>query len=172
MRCPRRSRGPGAPPWRLSRQRGSIVSDERGFAAGAEALIFGVLVFVLGTIIVLNAWSVVDAKFATSAAAREAVRAVAEAEVGADLQATADQAAAQAFQGHGREPADVTVVWDGADLGVVQARCAEVRYRATTTVGVMAIPRFANQVSFTVTSVYSELIDPFRSGLQESVCER
>jgi len=152
------------------RQRRSIVADEGGFAAGAEALIFGVLVFVLGTIIILNAWSVVDAKFATSAAAREAVRAVAEADVGTDLQVTADQAAGQAFRGHGRGPGDVTVVWDGDGPGAVQARCAEVRYRASTTVGVMAIPRFANQVSFTVTSVYSELIDPFRSGLQETVC--
>ena len=163
--------GPGVSARHATIRRARFASDERAFAAGAEALIFGALVFVLGTIIILNAWSVVDAKFATSAAAREAVRAVVEAEVGSDLQATADRAAAAAFQGHGREPADVTVVWDGDELGVVQARCAEVRYRATTAVGVMAIPRFSNQVGFTVTAVYSELIDPFRSGLQESVCE-
>lgn len=159
-----------APAPHRARPRTSLVADEQGFAAGAEALIFGVLVFVLGTIIILNAWSVIDAKFATSAAAREAVRAVAEAEVGADLQVTAEQAAAQAFRGHGREPENVTVAWDGEGPGVAQARCAEVRYRASTTIGVMAVPRFANQVSFTVASVYSEVIDPFRSGLQETVC--
>ncbi len=153
------------------RSRSRFVTDEQGLAAGAEALIFGVLVFVIGTIIILNAWSVVDAKFATSSAAREAVRAAVEAPPGADLDATAETAAAAAFEGYGRDPTKVSVLWDGTGSGAVQARCAPVQYRVTTTVGVMMVPRLSNRLTFDVSSVYSELIDPFRSGLQESACD-
>jgi hypothetical protein len=42
--------------------------------AGIEALPFGFLVLVAGSLLLANAWAVVDAKFAASAAAREAVR--------------------------------------------------------------------------------------------------
>jgi hypothetical protein len=35
----------------------------------------------------------------------------------------------------------------------------------------MMIPRLSNRLTFDVSSVYSELIDPFRSGLQESACD-
>lgn len=144
--------------------------SEAGLVAGAEALIFGVLIFVLGTIIVLNAWVAIDARFATSAAAREAVRAAAEAAPGVDLDSAARQAGAAAFAGHGRQPGEVTVSWDGELGGPVQARCAPVSYRASTTVEVLALPRFGGRSSYQVTSVSSELIDPFRSGLVESAC--
>lgn len=149
---------------------GSWGPCDAGLVAGAEALIFGVLVFVLGTIIVLNAWVAIDARFATSAAAREAVRAAVEAAPGVDLDAAARQAGAVAFAGHGREPGELTVTWDGGPGGPVQARCAPVSYRASTTVAILALPRFGGRSSYQVASVSSELIDPFRDGLVESVC--
>jgi hypothetical protein len=61
-----------------------------------------VLIFVIGTLIVANAWGAIDAKFATSAAAREATRAAVEAAPGADLQAVATSAAVTTLEGHGR----------------------------------------------------------------------
>ncbi|MGZ4694068.1 MAG: hypothetical protein ACXWA3_10620, partial [Acidimicrobiales bacterium] len=48
--------------------------DDRGQLAGIEVLPFGVLVFVVGALLITNAWAVVDAKIAVDAASREAVR--------------------------------------------------------------------------------------------------
>jgi hypothetical protein len=62
----------------VSRPSARRWSGDDGFAGGLEALVFGVLIFVIGTLLVVNAWAVVDAKFATSSAAREAVRAAVE----------------------------------------------------------------------------------------------
>ena len=47
---------------------------DAGQVGGIEALPFGLLVFVVGSLLIANAWAVVDAKFATDAAARQAVR--------------------------------------------------------------------------------------------------
>ena len=54
-------------------------ADERGAVGGIEVLPLGMLVLVVGTLLVVNAWAVVDAKLAASAAAREAARAYVEA---------------------------------------------------------------------------------------------
>jgi hypothetical protein len=146
------------------------TSTESGFVAGGEALIFGMLIFVLGTIVVLNAWTVLDARFAASAAAREAVRAVVEAPIGADLDQAAIAAAGMAFEGHGRDPADLEVIWAGATEDPVQARCAEIRFRVETQVDVLVVPRFGTRSAFRVSAVHAELIEPYRSGLEGSVC--
>src|SRR5690606_2186473 len=42
---------------------------ERGQVAGIEALPFGLLIFVAGTLLVVNIWGVVDTKFAADTAA-------------------------------------------------------------------------------------------------------
>src|SRR3954447_14686723 len=55
-------------------RRGRRWHDERGQVGGLEALAFGLLIFVIGTLIVANAWAVVDAKFAVESAARQAAR--------------------------------------------------------------------------------------------------
>lgn len=134
---------------------------EDGFVAGAEALLFGVLVFVFGTLLVLNGWAVIDTKFATSAAAREAVRAAVEAEVGADLAAVGDAAARTTLTSHGRTAASATVV----PLRAVQERCAEVRFRVTVDVPMTIVPGFAGRPTVAVSSDYAEVVDPYRSGL-------
>ena len=46
-----------------------LVRDESG-QAGIEVLPFGILTFVVGALLVANAWAVIDAKIAVSAAAR------------------------------------------------------------------------------------------------------
>jgi hypothetical protein len=145
--------------------------DEAGFAAGAESLVFGTLVFVLGTIMVLNAWSALDARFATSAAAREAVRAVVAAPPEADLESAAWSAAATAFAGHGRDPAELEVTWLGASATPAQVRCGEVRFRVESTVPVVAIPRWGSRLAFQVSAVHAELVEPYRAGVVGSVCE-
>jgi hypothetical protein len=143
------------------RRRGA---PEDGFVAGAESLLFGVLVFVIGTLIVVNAWSAIDAKFATSAAAREATRAAVEAAAGADLQAVATRAAHATLEGHGRRSSpglQVTPV--GA---TALTRCAEVGYAVQLDVPVLNLPLVERRLgSYRVRSEHRELVDPYRSGL-------
>ena len=50
------------------------LRGDAGQVGGIEALPFGLLIFVAGSLLIANAWAVVDAKFATDAAARQAVR--------------------------------------------------------------------------------------------------
>lgn len=145
---------------------------QAGFVAGAEALIFGVLVFVFGTLVVLNAWAVVDAKFATNAAAREAVRAIVEAPADtgyAALLTRADAAAEQAFAAHGYSAAAVTIT--PIKLSGSQERCAPVTMRAEIDVTSTIVPGIAGPNTFKVGSTHEEVIDPFRSGLAgEAAC--
>ena len=92
-----------------SRLRRVRWSDDHGQVAGIEVLPFGLLTFVVGMLLVANAWGVVDAKMATTSAAREAVRAYVEAPDADAAVAAADDAAAAAMAGHGRDPRSTTV---------------------------------------------------------------
>ncbi|GGI05619.1 hypothetical protein [Egicoccus halophilus] len=136
-------------------------SGEAGFVAGLESLAFGVLVFVLGTLAVVNAWAVIDAKFATSAAAREAVRAAVESPDAGAQPARAEAAARAALAGHGLEhPAQIVPVVVGL------ARCQEVAYRVRTEVPALLLPGITARVRpFVVSSEHREVVDPYRSGL-------
>ena len=154
------------------RVRGTAISDaDGGFVAGLEALAFGVLVFVFGTLILLNAWAVVDAKFATNGAAREAVRAVVETPGGAtlsdlQLREIALEAARTASAAHGYAPGAVTIRPLTASGTLSQTRCAPVRIEAIVEVRATTLPGLVGPRLTTVASVHEEVIDPFRSGLR------
>lgn len=142
-----------------------VVRDEYGFSGGLESLAFGALVFVFGTLIILNAWAVVDARFATAAAAREAVRAVVEAEPGRseeELVAHAQRAAVQALTAHGyaMEPT--------LEFGeLTQDRCATIAVTVGLDVRAGIVPGFADAMVYPVRSSHAEVIDPFRPGLTD-----
>ncbi len=53
--------------------------DDRGQVAGIEAVPFGILIFVVGALLIANAWAVIDVKMAVTSAAREAARTYVEA---------------------------------------------------------------------------------------------
>jgi hypothetical protein len=139
--------------------------EEAGFTAGLEALAFGVLVFVFGTLIVVNAWAVVDAKFATSAAAREAVRAVVQSErpdlTATQLEARAAAAARQAFVAHGYAAAPILT-----DTTLRLSRCATVAVTVELEVAATVVPGLVSPAAYPVRSSYAEVVDPFRSGLE------
>ncbi len=145
----------------ISRHR--LLRDESGFSGGLESLAFGALVFVFGTLIILNAWAVVDARFATAAAAREAVRAVVEAEPGrseTELAAQAEHAAVQALSAHGY------VAQPTLELGgLTQARCATIAVTVGLEIRATFVPGFADAAVYRVRSSHSEVVDPFRPGL-------
>ena len=157
-----------APPRPLVRLRDA----DDGFVGGSEALIFGVLVFVFGTLIIVNGWAVIDGKFATNAAAREAVRAVVEADARSDaplsgdqLLARAEEAARTAFAAHGPTYVADAVSIEPAGGPLRHDRCAPVRITARLEVRAVVLPGFAGPRIFTVASTHEEVIDPFRSGL-------
>lgn len=148
--------------------RGAAVAErapsrEHGMVAGLEALAFGVLVFVFGTLMILHGWVVVDARFATSAAAREAVRAVTQAPVEASagaLDAAATAAAAQALAAHGYTAEPVLI-----EATLSRQRCATVAVTVELEVRAVLVPGIGPAATYPVRSRHAELVDPFRAGL-------
>lgn len=144
---------------------------EAGFVAGFEALAFGVLVFVLGTLLMVNAWVVLDAVYAVNAASRVASQVVAAAppDHGTDeLGALARQAAARAVRAHGHDPDRLSVTLTPV---APLARCAEITVEVGLSVSVAAMP-FGDGRSWHVASRAQALVDPLRQGLgaQEADC--
>lgn len=126
-----------------------------------EAVVFGVLVFVLGTLVVANAWGVIDAKLAASSAASEAARAFVQAPAGTDPLAQARAAADQAMVDSGRSTARMTLLMAGGLTRCTRVT-AVVRYR----VPVVRVPLLGGfGAGFVATAEHAELVDPYRSGL-------
>jgi len=142
---------------------GAGRGTERGAVGGLEAIPFGLLVFVVATLLVANAWAVVDAKLAVGAAAREAARTWVEGDGGAAAQADARAAAEEALLGHGRDPGRLALDLD-APTGF--GRCAPVVVRASYVVPAVPLPwigGFGRGIE--VAARHSERVDPFRDGL-------
>jgi hypothetical protein len=136
--------------------------DEAGQVAGIEAIPFGVLVFVVGVLLVANAWAVVDAKMAVSSAAREATRAYVEAPPGADPLAEAQAAAEQAVRGAGRDPRRLRIT--PVESGF--SRCQLVKFEVAYPVPAITLPWIgAYGDGYTAAARHSEVVDPFRSGV-------
>ena len=139
--------------------------DESG-QAGIEVIPFGLLTFVVGTLIVANAWAVVDAKMAVSAAAREATRAFVEAPVDLDPFTLAQDAAGSAIRGAGRDPALMELI----QLEGTFARCETVRFQASYQIPAIRVPWLGGfGTGFTATARHAEVVDPYRTGVPRTV---
>ncbi len=151
--------------------------DESGFAGGAEALPFGVLVFVIGGLLLANAWGVIDAKLAAYSAAREATRAYVESPSSSADYAiqNAQQAAGEAIAGHGRDPSKMKLVTVN---DASYTRCSPITFEVSYPVSTISLPwvKGLGVGSITVRASHSELVDPYRSGVpgqhgsQETSC--
>jgi hypothetical protein len=137
------------------------MADERGQAGGIEAIAFGLLIFVVGSLLLASAWAVVDAKFAVVAAAREAARTYVEAPSSRAASTSARAAALDAMRGHGRGD-DVTVELDAP---AAFRRCAPVTARVSVVVPAAPLPWVGGLGAITVTARHTERIDPFRAGV-------
>ena len=140
--------------------------NEDGQVGGVEGLVFGVLVFVLGTLVVANAWGVVDAKMAAGSAAREATRAFVESDAESvdDALLEAETVAQRTIEGYGRDPAKLELVPEEASL----RRCGRVTLRASYPVPLIRIPLLGEHgEGFTATGRHSEIVDPYRAGLED-----
>lgn len=130
--------------------------------AGIEAVAFGFLVVVVAMLLIANAWAVVDAKMAVSAAAREAARAYVESPAEVDPLARADAAARAAMEGVGRDPTRLEITMERGSF----ERCARVRFRAAYSVPALGLPWIGGSAgTYRVVGTHSEVVDPYRSGL-------
>lgn len=132
-----------------------------------EGLVFGMLVFVGGALVIANAWAVVDAKLAASAAAREGARAFVES-TAPTADGAVDEArvaAGDAIAGYGRSPARMRF----ATLEEPQLlRCARVTVQVEYPVPLISIPFLGRHGNgFTARARHSEIVDPFRAGLSD-----
>lgn len=144
---------------------------QAGVVGGVEVLPLGVLIFAVGTLFVTNVWAMVDAKLSVSAASREAIRTLVEAP---DLEtglARAEQAARQAMTRGGPHPDGLQLNWsDGG--GSEFARCVRLTVRASYHMPAVALPWVGGLGALEVTSMSSELVDPYRDGLAGVACAR
>ncbi len=139
---------------------------EAGQAGGAEVLPLSVLTFVLGLLVIVNAWSVVDADLAATSAAREAVRAFVEAPDEERALAAATTAVTDTVTGHGRtaDATSLTVRYAG-DLG--WGRCSRVVVTVRHPMPVVRVPVLGGfGHGFDVVATSTEVIDPYRSGVE------
>jgi Flp pilus assembly protein TadG len=140
--------------------------DDRGQVAGVEAVAFGVLIFVAGSLLIVNVWAFVDARLAVDVAAREATRAYVEGANGAEAQRHAETAAKDALAGYGRSAGflDVTVRTDQGPAAF--SRCSPitvtVRYRLPA-VTAPVLGTLGDGV--VVTGTHTEVVDPLRNGI-------
>ncbi len=142
-------------------------AGERG-SAGAEVLPFCVLIFVFGTLLLVNAWGVIDAKLAVTSASREAARTYAESDGGLAGEGAARDAAEDAIRAYGRTPARM----DLSDPQGAFVRCGSVTYTASYPVPAIEIPVIGGfGEAFDVTSSHTTRIDRLRAGIgAESAC--
>ncbi|MFT5203188.1 MAG: hypothetical protein ACI9C1_002585 [Candidatus Aldehydirespiratoraceae bacterium] len=143
----------------------SRVGGDAGQVGGMEVLPFGFLVFISATLMFANVWGVIDAKFAVTSAAREATRAFVEAD-GVDAaiaEARSRGEETMIAYGRGGDRANVGEPVLAEPFG----RCARVSITVTYEVPVIAIPFIGGFGSLDpVESTHSEIVDPFRDGLE------
>jgi hypothetical protein len=134
--------------------------SERGQLGGIEAVVFGVLVLVIGALVISNAWGLIDAKTAAREAAREGARTYAaapasNASAAGDLAA---QAAAQTLSDMGWSPAA-----NELSQGTF-ARCAVITWEVAVRVPAFRLPWLSRGPSFFTASAFdSQRVDPYRS---------
>ena len=161
--APSRSRRSGRPS-NLGGLQNDIQSNPQAGVVGFEVLPFLVLVFMVGALMFAQSWAVLDAKMATTSAARQATRTFVE-QPGRSSVAGARSQAVKA--GTAALTANKLVGESAvAPAGTLSLqRCARVTFEATHRVPALRLPLLTNADPIFVRSQHSEVVDPFRSGL-------
>jgi hypothetical protein len=143
----------------------SMKPTESG-QAGAEILFFACVVFTALTLIIVNTWATVDAKFMVTAAAREATRAYVESEGPSSARSDAQAASARVVASYSAHVDRAQAI----EITGRFARCQRVTIRASYKLPALQIPLFGVSIgSRVVSSTHSEIVDPYRSGLADGV---
>jgi Flp pilus assembly protein TadG len=137
---------------------------DAGQVGGIEVLPFGFLLFISATLLFVNVWGVIDAKFAVTAAAREASRAFVEADSESAAVEAATRRGNETLDAYGRGGERATV--GTPVLSQPFGRCVRVTITVAYEVPVIAIPFLGGLGSLSpVRSTSTGIVDPFRSGL-------
>jgi hypothetical protein len=144
--------------------------DDGGQVAGIEAIPFGLLLFVVGALLIANAWAVIDVKMAVTSAAREAARTYVEAPDDASGRSNAETAARDAIAAHRRDASRATI--GGPTDPNAFTRCNRVSFTVAYPVPALTLPFIGGfGTGFTVKATHSEIVDPFRNGVPgEALC--
>lgn len=168
-------RTPPAPPEPVANAGGQA---QGGFVAGGETLLLGSLVFLVGILLAVNAWNIVDARMTADAVAREVARTLVEADADAAVGGRLDDVAAATAGAMGRDgPVRVEVVDPAgttiADPAAILRRCQHITVRATITTDTVRLPFVGSWgMPWSMTGEHHEIVDPFRSGLPgEADCD-
>jgi hypothetical protein len=153
---------PGRAPGATDASRRWRASGEDGFVGGFEGLLFGMLLFVAGTLLIGYAWAIVDTKSAAEDAAGQAARTYVQASSAALAATSAQQAADASLAGYGRDPSRASVTLVAGSF----ARCQRITISVSYPAPLLLLP-FIGRVGSgtTVRAEQSELVDPYRSGL-------
>lgn len=135
--------------------------DQRGFTGGLAGLLFGFLIFLLGSFLIAYAWAVVQTKAAVVDAARQAARTYVEAPAAVDAYTSAREAAFVSLSSKGRDPARARVDLISGGFG----RCVRITIAVSYPAPVMVLPLIHLIGGSTVTGRHSEIVDPYRSGV-------
>lgn len=145
------------------------VRGEAGLA-GAEILPLAVLTFVIGSLLVANAWAVVDARVAAGSAAREAARAYVEAPDPVSATDRARAAAQAVLSGHGRDPSRAQLRI-GHPSGAAWGRCVRVVIEVRYPIPALALGGLSGGPgTFEVVASHSEVVDPYRDDVPGAAC--
>jgi hypothetical protein len=136
-----------------------VNRSERGVVAGLEGLVFSTLILLGGTVLVVDAWAVIDTRVALDGAAREYLRAYTEAPDALTASRSGDIALQEALADRPRlrralrvEPPEATRF----------GPCSEANVTLTTTVPSIRIPYIGDFGSTTVRVRHRELVDAHR----------
>jgi len=136
------------------------LSDERGAVGGLEMLPLGFLVFVVASIMIVNAWTVVDSWLAVSTASREAARVYVESDP-ADAWPAARSRMQEVMSAYGRADR-MTAPKPPASA---YERCQVVTLTVGYDLAFINVPFLDGFGSLTtIEASHSERIDPYRSG--------
>ena len=140
-------------------------SEDRGQVGGIEVLPFGLLVFVIGTLLVANAWAVVDAEARRHQRSTRSSAQLRRSRRQTHAVEAAEAAARSAITGHGRRAGRTEVEITHAHGGAY-ARCTRATVTVHHRVPALSLPFLGGYGDgFDVAASQSEIIDPYRSGL-------
>ncbi len=139
------------------------LHSDKGQVGGIEVLPFGFLLFVSVALVIVNVWGVVDTKLAVTSAAREAARSYSESDDEQSARTNAVKRAADTLTAYGRSGTSASIE---VLVSSRFERCARVTVRVSYEVPAIAVPFIGGLGrSRTVTSSFTELVDPYRDRL-------
>lgn len=139
--------------------------------AGAETIPLGILVFVAMTLLVVNVWSVVDARMTVDSAARDYLRAYTSASTSNVARTRGSAAVASTIEARHRSGDTLSIEAPGELFGPCRAATVTV----TLTVPAIRLPFLGSLGTTHVSASQRELIEPFGAAigpdLRGTICD-